>query len=712
MRRFSHLITLILAIGWGISAPLSAQDKATLLADRIEIKAGDMLVASGAVEVFHGDQRLTAQRVIYDRSLNRLIIEGPITLDDGKNVVILASTAELDDDFRNGIIRSAQVIIDQQLQVTTGALQRVDGRYNTMQSVAASSCQICQGRAPLWEIRARQVVHDTLEKQLYFTEAQFRLAGVPVAYFPRLRLADPTLKRATGFLIPRIEVSSSLGFGIKTPYFIAISPSKDLLITPFAADSGERSVELRYRQAFRNGNITVTGAYSNDTSVRDFRGYLLAYGTFQLPRGYTLKLLGETVSDEEFFSRYGLTEKDRFVTSLDIGRYDRGSFVQGRILGFYSVRLGDNNRTQPSQMAEFQRQQRLDLGLWGEASFGVTAGARVRASDDPNDGADSDTAADGRDVVGYGVQGEWQKSALLPFGVLGKAALGLRADNYRVSQDALFAGDYQRQTAAFAAELRWPLIKAGRAGAVQTLEPMAQLVLAPESSQRLFNEDGALVEFDEGNLFSLNRFPGSDRVELGNRLNLGVNYTYQGASGTRAHVTLGRVFSDFSTQQFALASGLGQAQSDWLVAGQLDMNNQLGLTARALITDQGALRKFEMRGAVTGKTNALSLGYLFTPADADEGRSNPISEISLFTKQTVAQRWNFNATARYDAEARALSRSGIGVVYRNECLQVDLSLSRNFTTSSTVEDNTVFGLSVALLGFGGQAAGAASQCRG
>ncbi len=716
--RSDHLVTFLRAALSVVATlilmmqPAVAQSKATLIADNLEITAGDTMVATGSVEVFQNGMRIAAHRIIYDRSLNRLIIEGPITFDDGSSVTILASTAELSDDFRNGLINSAQVIIDQQLQLTAGSLQRVDGRYNAMQRVAASSCQTCQGRAPLWEIRASRVVHDTVEKQMYFNDAQFRIAGVPLAYFPRLRLADPTLKRATGFLVPKIEVSTSLGFGIKTPYFIALGPSKDLLITPFASDTGERSIELRYRQAFRTGNITLTGAYSNDTSASDLRGYLLASGSFNLPQSYVLSLRGETVSDADYFSRYGLTEQDRFVTSIGVSRANRTTVIQGRVLGFYSVRSGESSATQPSQMIDFDRLQRVDLGSFGQASFGVSAKARARASTDPLDGTDSDSAADGRDVAGFGLQGEWQKSATLPFGILANATLGLRLDSYRVAEDAVYAGDYQRRSAAFAAELRWPLIKSGSSGAVQTLEPMVQMVLAPENTLRLFNEDSALVEFDEGNLFALNRFPGSDRVEAGNRVNFGVNYTYAGQGGARAHLTLGRVISAVDTAQFAAASGLGQAQSDWLVAGQVDMNNQLGLTARGLITDAGSLRKLELRGAVNAKSNALSLGYLFTPADADEDRSATISEISLFATQSLSQRWNASVSARYDATGRVLSKSGIGLVYRNECLQLDLSLSRSFASSSTVTPNTVLGMSVAFLGFGGQAAGVAQQCRG
>ena len=39
----------------------------------------------------------------------------------------------------------------------------------------ATSCQVCPGRAPLWEIRAAQVIHDKAAEQLYFEDARVAL---------------------------------------------------------------------------------------------------------------------------------------------------------------------------------------------------------------------------------------------------------------------------------------------------------------------------------------------------------------------------------------------------------------------------------------------------------------------------------------------------------------------------------------------------------
>jgi LPS-assembly protein len=52
------------------------------------------------------------------------------------------------------------------------------------------------------------------------------------------------------------------------------------------------------------------------------------------------------------------------------------------------------------------------------------------------------------------------------------------------------------------------------------------------------------------------------------------------------------------------------------------------------------------------------------------------------------------------------------VEFLNECLKLDVSLSRRFTSSTSVTPTTDFSLSLDLVGFGGgAAAGPARTCR-
>ena len=71
-----------------VASPAMAQDRATLIADSLAITGDSVLIAEGNVEIFYRGQRLEASRLVYDRALDRLTIEGPIRLTAGGNVLL------------------------------------------------------------------------------------------------------------------------------------------------------------------------------------------------------------------------------------------------------------------------------------------------------------------------------------------------------------------------------------------------------------------------------------------------------------------------------------------------------------------------------------------------------------------------------------------------------------------------------------------------
>ena len=707
-----RILLFILLLLWPWT--LHAQDRALLISDGLQITGDSRLIATGNVEVLFKGARLKAQSIIYDRATDRLIITGPIVLDDGSGAIILADQADLRADLTEGILTSARLVLNQQLQLAAAELVRADGRYTQLSRVVASSCKICEGDpTPLWEIRARRVVHDQLERQIYFESAQFRLGGVPVFYIPRLRMPDPTLARATGFMMPTIRSTSSLGFGLKVPYFITLGPSRDVTLTPYITTKGGRTVELRYRQAFRTGNIQIDGALSyDDLRPGERRGYILATGAFTLPRDFKLTFRGQVVSDPAYLLDYGISNEDRLDSRIEVTRTRRNEHIAARIINFNSIRAGDINANLPSLIGDVTFHRRFSGGpLGGEGGFRFQTHSRHRASSVSLD-TDGDGIGDGRDVSRASARIDWRRSWLLPMGIEATAATEGSADLYAIRQDAGFEGTTTRFQGAAAAELRWPWQRAGTGGVAHVIEPVVQLVAAPRQTERIPNEDSALVEFDEGNLFALDRFPGSDAVERGFRANLGVTYTRYDPNGWTLGIAVGRVIRDADLSQFGRASGLNGASSDWLAAVQLTFPVGVTVTNRTIIANSGDVTKAETRVEIARDRFGIAGSYIWAVADATENRTDPISELTFDTRYQFTSGWTGKLTGRYDFEADQGTIAGLGLEFKNECINVDVSLSRRFTSSTSVQPTTDFGLSVDLIGFGsGTAAGPSRQCR-
>ncbi|MCC6863292.1 MAG: LPS-assembly protein LptD [Rhodobacteraceae bacterium] len=708
LRRFltATILTLLL------TSPAASQERATLVADKLEIRDNSQLIAEGNVEVFFQGRRLTAKRIIYDQKAERLNIEGPIQFtDESGDTVVLASQADLSSDMIEGLLTSARVVLNRQLQMTATQAQRVSGRYLQLDNAFASSCRVCAGsKTPLWEIRARRITHDQTERQIYFDHAHLRLGGVPVFYIPYLRLPDPTLKRANGFLVPKFSSSTTLGTGIKLPYFLMLGASRDLTITPFLTTDKARSVTLRYRQAFTTGDITLLGALSGDTATRDLSSYVFADGAFRLPAGFGLTLHGETASGPAYLADYDISDTDRLTSSLDIMRVRRNELVYGSLKGIKSLRSKENASNIPSVIGDVLWQRRLTgFGGQGDLRFGHHGHMRSSVSNTDSDG---DTVPDGRDVTRTSIGANWRRDWILPGGLIETILGETRLDVYDIAQDPRFAGGNSRLWGATGMELRWPLVRTDKNGTTQVLEPLLQVATAKASDAVLPKEDSTLVEFDKASLMLLNRYPGTDSVETGLHANIGLSWTRYDPDNWSLGTTLGRIIRAEDENDFSIASGLDGVTSDWLAAFHIDSGYGLYTAGRIIANDALHLAQSEVQMEYSTNRLALTSGYIWSIADAAEFRSENISEMVVSTGYELNDYWHLKASNRYDLTANEASRAGVGLRFKNECLLFDFSVSHRFTTSTRVQPDTRFGVTLELMGFGGgNSAGPTKMCR-
>jgi LPS-assembly protein len=672
---------------------------AMLVADAIDFTGGAaMLTARGNVEVFYKGVQLRAGQITYDRVADSLQVMGPITLLDGSDTVIFADYAQLSPDLRQGMLQGARLVLDQQLQIAATEISRsADGRYTQAYQTVASSCTVCAANpVPLWQIRSKRVIHDTQERQLYFEQAQFRIAGVPVLYLPQLRMPDPTLERSSGFLPAEIISNDQLGTGIKTPYFIAIDPHRDLTLTPYLSTGGTRTIEGRYRQAFTHGDIRIDAALSDDDlNVDPWRGYVFATGTFQAARDYVFSFDIEAVSDPAYLLTYDISDKDRLQSRAAVSRVNRDEFTEAEIIAFRSLRAADDNRFLPTIMSTVGTTRRfVPASLGGIAKAGVEAHGYLRTGDDPLAGLS-------RDVTRLSVSTEWARSWIWSSGLVTTLQAEGHIDRYQILQDPAFPDNQvTRATPYLGFEARLPLARSTAGGVTHVLEPVLQVIVAPDTLKAVPNEDSITVEFDEGNLFSASRFAGRDGRELGNRLNFGLNYTRIDPAGWTLGLTLGRVVRQSDRTQFNAGTGLDGKSSDWLAAVQLALGEGFTLMQRGLFDDQFTFSRAETLLYWTYGRGALTSGYTWLQADPPAGRPIDTSEWTMDASLDLAGDWTGRVDWRYDFVTDKATRAGVGLTYLSDCVKVDFDVSRRFTSTAALQPATTVGLSVGLTGFG------------
>ena len=129
-----------------------------------------------------------------------------------------------------------------------------DNNKSLIKKGVFTTCKKRGDKCPPWQLKAQEIKHDKSKKTIYYKNAWLEIYDKPVIYFPRFFHPDPTVKRQSGFLVPKFESSSSLGDSLSIPYYNVISESKDFTFTPKIYSDNEGLFQSEYRQENKNSS--------------------------------------------------------------------------------------------------------------------------------------------------------------------------------------------------------------------------------------------------------------------------------------------------------------------------------------------------------------------------------------------------------------------------------------------------------------------------
>lgn len=688
MTRLLISVSFLLASA-SVALAQDQDDPVRMIADRIEIAPDGDLIASGDIEIFYGAENLIAEEIRYDTETETLNVTGPILFTDENGDTIEAEFAELSRDLQNGLLKSARIMLEDQLELQAAEMERIDGITAELRGVAATSCISCDTRPPLWQIRASAVRHDKLKRTVHFKNAQVRVADIPILYLPRLRIPDPNLKRAAGFLVPSIRSTSRLGTGVVVPYFVPIGTDKDITLTPYIS-AKTRTLEVRYRQVVKNGSITFDGAISDDDiESASLRAYGRIVGKFNVLDGYKLGFTLQSVSDDAYVGDYQLDTSETMESNVTLERTKEDQHQEISLSNYQS--LYDNEGNRPFLTSFGQIEQRVAMArIGGKLSVRGEFWGAARSSD---------LNATGRDIMRANTVVRYQRVWDLAAGTQVSFEHESRLDHFVIDQDDAYDRQNTTSTHSSALTLRWPLIGRSKTGA-HYVEPIYQIARVRMSKDiAVPAEESIHSEFDQGNLLALSRFPAPDRVKTGQRRAVGVNYNYRGMAGYELGLSLGQIEWETQPSDFSQTSGLAGVKSDLLLAAQVETPIGLNFYARTLLDDQGKAGKSEVISKFNFKKYSVDGRYSFLPADSEAQSNNDIAEWTLNQSYKVGENWQLSNSLRYDLQADSLATAGIGVKWDGQCSSVVFSADRRFTDLGTSPPQTTYGFSIALKGF-------------
>ena len=560
---------------------------------------------------------------------------------------------------------------------------------------------------------------------------------------------------------------------------VIISPQFNARVNPFLNLTYREkfySGELDFRTGYtfeKNFNSDIK--YGTETS----RSYFLGKGAFDITPNWSWGFGAERVTDGSMFWRYSLrdiysdrgelsTDTARLLSQLFTAREDDQSYLSVAALNFQSIRqIGATSLTTGGKtyaLPVFESQHgfptvapmidgRLDRWLLGgrfNLDFNTVALTRndpVVAMVDPSglqpqgpesvgSALSSPTALTGlryRNSERTSLSLNWNTTFTSDFGLRVAPFVQARSDFFAISdgERVLVAtsgvetalGPAKAQSSegyeTLGANVSYPLFRPlGEKGSI-ILEPLAQVIISPDvkPNPNIPNEDSTAFEFDESNLFAINKFSGYDLYEGGQRMNLAGRATVDLGDSRTGTFLLGRSFRDHASTLFTPNSGLTSAASDWVAFAQVKPMSFLTLFYRGRLggdswtperTETGLNVSYDrISGFLRYDYNTSGLSYIA------EGTGANILYKTVFGKTEDAQaggsiflnrNWGLSLNASRDLRNHIFPMAQIGLIYKDDCIRLDLLYTHDqiFQGSgvSALTSESV-ALRLTLVGFGG-----------
>ena len=307
-----------------LSSPLishAEQTRIQMSANTITVNTDGLVEAEGNVIVRHDAIIIKADALLVDKRNNSFSFSNIREFYDGQAIKFSAKGAEMNDELTEGLVLAANLLLDDTIKIKADKVHFENREISKATGISrVTSCEECAGQEPNWHFSASSASRDSENANIVYRNVTLRLKDLPVAYLPYLRMPDPSVDRARGFLVPEAALTSNLATGLKLPYFIPIGLSSDILLTPYFS-SKTKTLEFRYRQKFRNGDVVVNGAIASDELKKNkFRYFAKALGSFELGYGVKLNFDFGKVSDNSFLGDYVYSEESDLDAKIVLGK--------------------------------------------------------------------------------------------------------------------------------------------------------------------------------------------------------------------------------------------------------------------------------------------------------------------------------------------------------------------------------------------------------
>ena len=530
---------------------------------------------------------------------------------------------------------------------------------------------------PPWSLSAKKIKHEKNKKQITYDSAILKIYDLPVMYFPKFFHPDPSVKRQSGLLQPKLNNSNILGNSFTLPYYNVISKNKDSTIFISLFDKGTAMVQNEYRQVGKNSSLVADLGFTRNYKPLDSKNknVIHLFSTFKHDLGLSeyksskLKLNIERVNNDTYMKVFdSVIEKtdakpkntdlltNQFLIELDHENYEFSS-------GFNIYEDLNKNTSDRYQYVLPFYNYTTNISnnfLNGITTFSSNGSNDLNNTNNLKSKIVNDLNYTGKNfITNYGFKNNFSIS------IKNLNSVGKKDSEYKSSPQVELMGVLDINTSL-------PFVN-DEEDYIKFLTPKLKLKLNPNDMKNYFNTDRKM---NAATLFNSNRLGLSDTLETGKSLTLGLDYKKQDKNDLNKsfEVKLATMFRDKEEKFIPANSTLGKKNSN--LFGTLSNNFNEFINLKYDFAIDNNYKEFEYNNINT----SISVNNFITKFDFIE-ESGLMGASNIFQNETsyiVDEKNMFSFKTRRNRKLNLTEYYDLIYQYNNDCLSASIKYKKSY----------------------------------
>jgi len=550
---------------------------------------------------------------------------------------------------------------------------------------------------PPWTMQASEIKHDKTKKTINYKNAWLKIYDKPVLYFPRFFHPDPTVKRQSGFLIPRLTSSNTIGSAIEIPYFNVLADNKDLTFKPRLYLDKSMILQSEYRIEKKKSSHIFDFGFFNDGSEDLFdsnnrKNHFFSNSIFNYNLGKfdetKIEVNIETTSNDTFLKTYKvkspLIKSDTLLNSYTkVEMSNEDTYIKASVESY--IDLAQNKRERYEYIypnIEYIKDIKLDSSYNGSLKFDSNAYHKKY----------SVNSHDSININNF----EYQSfDYILNNGLKNNFNLLIKNINSDGHNSTINRNKVSNKLlGSFVFESSYPLKKLGT-NYSSFLEPVVSLRYSPTETKNILNNDRRI---DINNIFSVNRISNNSVIEGGESMTVGNTYRLTDKNNVQEYLFLG-LASNFrfdENEDLPVKSTIGKKSSDIVGKAKISPSKYFNISYNFSLDNNLESSNYDSVKTTLSLNNFVT-SFEFLQEQGDIGNE---SFIKNNTSYNFDEENSLNFSTRKNKVTNLTEFYNLIYQYKNDCLIAGVEYNKEYYTDNDLKPTNQLLFTITIVPFG------------